>query len=312
MMMCGTALPSRTRMPPSSHASRPGIPPPGFQLPDITTLGGVRLQVADLERSIAFYRDLLGFQVLDRQGPWGGKRAALGPLGDNAPVLLELREKRTARAVPRRGLLGLYHFAVLLPSRDALGAFLMRIDAASVRPGMADHGYSQSLYLNDPDGLGIEIYADQPPESWVHRDREIVGRVDPLEIDDLVTLGEHFVWTGMPADTRIGHVHFFIGDLDEGARFYHAGLGFDKVGWSFPGALFVSAGGYHHHVGMNTWAAGAPPADDEDARLVEWELVVPDVDQVAHSLRGAGFAVDAEDSTAIARDPWGIAVRLRS
>jgi catechol 2,3-dioxygenase len=225
---------------------------------------------------------------------------------------VELREKRTARPVPRRGLLGLYHFAVLLPSRDALGAFLMRMDAAGLRPGMADHGYSQSLYLNDPDGLGIEVYADQPRETWVHRDAEIVGRVDPLEIDELVTLGEHYVWTGLPASTKIGHVHFFIGDLDEGSRFYHAGLGFDKVGWSFPGALFVSAGSYHHHVGMNTWAAGAPVASDDDARLVEWELIVPDVHAVAHSLRREDFDVAVEADTLVTRDPWDIAVRIRS
>jgi catechol 2,3-dioxygenase len=292
-----------------SSLTRAGIPPPGFRLPPTTRLGCIRLQIADLERSLAFYCELLGFEVIDRHGPWGGKRATLGAPGDRTP-LIELREKRGARAVPRRGLLGLYHVAVLLPSRDALGAFITRADAAGLKPGMADHGYSQSLYLNDPDGLGIEIYADQPRDTWVYREREIVGRVDPLDADRLVILGEHFTWTGLPPGTTIGHVHLFIGDLDAGARFYHEGLGFDKVGWSFPGALFVSAGGYHHHIGMNTWAAGAPPASDDDARLIEWELQVHDAPAVAASLQRAGITTTTDADAFLARDAWGTAVRI--
>jgi catechol 2,3-dioxygenase len=296
---------------PSFDRSHAGIPPPAHRLPDTAHVGRVRLQVADLDRSLAFYRDLLGCAVLERHGPWGGKRVTLAPHGE-AVALIELHEKRGVRAVPRRGLLGLYHFAVLLPSRPALGALLMRLDAASVRPGMADHAYSQSLYLTDPDGLGVELYADQPRETWVVRGREIVGKVDPLDVDELVTLGERYVWHGLPAGTRIGHVHLFIGDLAAAARFYHEGLGFDKVGWSFPGALFVSAGGYHHHVGLNTWAAGAPPAGDQDAKLIEWELVVREPDRTAENLRSRGFVVEDGGGSWLARDPWGIAVRLRA
>lgn len=287
--------------------SRAGIAPPAYRLPDTARVGGVRLQVADADRSLAFYRDLLGFHPLETLGPWGGTRVRLGAADGTG--LLELHEKRGVRPVPRRGLLGLYHFAVLLPSREALGACLMRLDAAGVQPGTADHDYSQSLYLTDPDGLGVEIYADQPRERWTIRDREIVGRVDPLDVDELVTLGEPYAWTGLPAGTRIGHVHLFVGDLAAAAHFYHEGLGFDRVGWSFPGALFLSAGGYHHHVGVNTWAAGAPPATDADARLIEWELVGASA-SVAESLRERGFSTEDAEGAIVAQDPWGIRVRV--
>jgi catechol 2,3-dioxygenase len=177
---------------------------------------------------------------------------------------------------------------------------------------MADHGYSQSVYLSDPDGLGLEIYADQPRDTWVLRQQEIVGKVDPLDTDELVTLGEPFAWSGLPPRTKIGHVHLFIGDLEQAGRFYYEGLGFDKVGWSFPGALFLSAGGYHHHVGLNAWAAGAPPAGDDDARLLDWQLLLPDAvsaNAAADSLRGCGFGVDPDATGWLARDPWGTAVR---
>ncbi len=297
-----------------SDSVRAGIPPPGFRLSDTTRLGCVRLQVADLERSLAFYRDLIGFEIIDRHGPWGGKRATLAAAGDAVP-LIELREKRAARAVPRRGLLGLYHFAILLPSRDALGAFITRADAAGLKPGTADHGYSQSLYLADPDGLGVEVYADQPRETWTYRDREIIGRVDPLDVDQLVVLGEHFVWSGVPPRTRIGHVHLFIGDLEEGARFYHEGLGFDKVGWTFPGALFVSAGGYHHHMAMNTWKSAGAGKRGPALGLGKVEIIVPgadDLGELGERMSHHGVATRDDGRTLAFDDPWANLVEVRA
>ena len=237
-------------------SAHPGIAPPGFRLPARSHVGSVRLQVADLERSIAFYRDVVGFTGIARTN--GGARLSARTGG---PVLLELDEKPGVRPVPRRGLLGLYHFAVLLPTRQALGAFVRHLADVPMQIGMADHSYSQSIYLYDPDGLGIEVYADQPRETWVVRNGEYVGTVDPLDVSALLAIADPAPWPGLPAGTTIGHVHLYIGDLAEAAAFYHAGLGFDRIG-SFPGALFVSAGGYHHHVGLNTWAAGAPVAGD--------------------------------------------------
>src|SRR5262245_30022431 len=288
-----------------------GIAPPSFRLPAGTRVGRVRLQVADLERSLNFYRDLIGFHVHELDC---GKtaRARLGAQGAQE-VLLELDEKSGARPVPKRGLLGLYHFAVLLPTRPALGAFLKHLRKESAHVGLADHAYSQSTYLTDPDGLGIEVYADQPRETWTYRDGEIVGTIDPLDTAALMQLAGDLTWQGLPAGTTIGHVHLHIGDLNPATAFYHAGLGFDKVGWSFPGAIFVSAGGYHHHVGLNTWAAGSPAATNADARLLEWQLIVPDGKsrkQLEENLRESGIRVDHAGDDLVAKDPWGTVVRI--
>jgi len=286
-----------------------GISPPGFRLPARSHVGSVRLQVADLDRSIAFYRDVVGFTGIMRTN--GGARLSARA---GEPVLLELDEKAGARPVSRRGLLGLYHFAVLLPTRPALGAFVRHLADVPMQIGMADHSYSQSIYLYDPDGLGVEVYADQPRETWVAHNGEYVGTVDPLDVNALVAIADPAPWPGLPAGTTIGHVHLYIGDLAQAAAFYHAGLGFDRVG-NFAGALFVSAGGYHHHVGLNTWAAGAPVAGDHDARLLEWRLVVPDrqtVDDLARHLAQAGIETERDGDNFLARDPWNIAVTVKS
>jgi catechol 2,3-dioxygenase len=117
----------------------------------------------------------------------------------------------------------------------------------------------------------------------------------------------------MPAGTVIGHVHFHVGVLREAEAFYHSALGFDKTAWSYPGALFLSAGGYHHHVGTNIWAAGSPAATPDDARLLEWELVLPspaDVDAAAASAAASGHGVQEDGADRLLTDPWGITVRI--
>jgi catechol 2,3-dioxygenase len=136
---------------------------------------------------------------------------------------------------------------------------------------------------------------------------------EPLDARELVRAGGDGSWTGAPRGTTIGHVHLFVGDLAAAERFYHAALGLDKVVWSYPGALFMSAGGYHHHLGTNTWASGAARAEDGDARLLEWELVVPDrgdAEAAARSLGAAGYSTTESDRGWLAADPWGTMVRL--
>lgn len=290
-----------------------GIRPPTFRLPDAAHVGAVRYQVADLQRSLWFYRDLVGLYVIDRQDSDVAPRARLGA-ADGRAVLLELVEKAGARPIPRSGRLGLYHSALLLPSRAALGSFITHLNAAGFPVGSADHSFSEALYLRDPDGITLEVYADRPRAEWVIRDGEIVGTLDPLDTAALVDLAAGSPWAGVPAGSVIGHVHFYVGDLDEAASFYHAALGLDKVGWSLPGALFLSAGGYHHHVGANTWLSGAPVATDADARLLEWELVVPDrgsLIAVANSLGHAGYPVSPVGPDFRAVDRWGIAVKIK-
>ena len=289
---------------------RAGLAPSGFRLPDETHIGRVRLQVADLDRSVTYYENVLGMRTLSRSG----RSAQLGAHGDDR-TLLELIEKVGARPVPRRGLLGLYHFAILLPDRAALGRFIEHLEEIGTYAGMSDHLVSEAVYLSDPDGLGIEVYADRPRDTWRLADRQLEMATKPLDVASVIASAGGTKWDGLPPGTVIGHVHFYVGDIDRAASFYHEGLGLDKIVWSYPGALFMSAGGYHHHVGVNTWAAGASPATDDDARLVEWELIVPAATAVqgaAASIATAGFAIERDGDAMLASDDWGIRLRLRT
>ena len=287
-----------------------GLAPKGYRLPPATHVGRVRIQVADLDRSISYYEQVIGFRVLERSG----SVARLGPQGDDA-TLLEIHEKPGVHSVGRRGRIGLYHFAILLPNRPALGRFLKHLADVDERAGMSDHFVSEAIYLSDPDGIGIEVYADRPRSAWRHEARQLTMTTIPLDVEDLIAAGGNEPWTGAPAGTTIGHIHLYVRDIDQAAAFYHDALGFDKVVWNYPGALFMSAGGYHHHLGTNTWAAQAPVATDDDARLIEWEVVVPstrDVADAAASLESAGYHVERSGETAAARDPWGTQLRLVS
>jgi len=294
----------------SGASSDYGVAPKGYRLPPATHVGLVRIQVADLDRSIAYYEEVIGFRLLERVGGV----ARLGPHGADV-TLLEIHEKPGVHSVERRGRIGLYHFAILLPDRAALGRFLKHLSDIGERAGMSDHFVSEAIYLSDPDGIGIEVYADRPRTAWRHEARQLAMTTIPLDAEDLIAAGGDEAWAGAPAGTVIGHIHLYVRDIDEAAAFYHDALGFDKIVWSYPGALFMSAGGYHHHLGTNTWAASAPVASDDDAKLIEWEVVVPtahDVADAAASLESSGFRVERHGETAAARDPWGTQLRLVS
>jgi len=286
-----------------------GVAPAGYRLPAATRLGRVRLQVAEVDRSLTYYREVLGFQVLERTEA----RAILGARGDDAP-LIELLERRGATPVSRHGRLGLYHYAILLPDRAALGRFVAHLAEIGEGAGSSDHRVSEALYLRDPDGLGIEVYADRPRSEWRHAAGQLIMAVDPLDHESLLRAAGDEPWSGMDAGTVIGHLHLHVGDLDRAEAFYHAGLGLDRIVWSYPGALFLSAGGYHHHLGLNTWARNAPQAGEDDARLLEWEILVPSVDDARRALENlvaAGHAVESDTDGGVARDPWGTALRIR-
>ncbi|MGH7560286.1 MAG: VOC family protein [Gemmatimonadales bacterium] len=281
---------------------------PRFRLPPETRIGTVALAIADLDRSLDYYRTVLGFRLLDR----AGSTARLGAAGSDR-ALVALHAEPGLVPVPRRGRLGIYHFAVLLPDRGALGTFLRHASTLDARIGSAEHLVSEALYLIDPDGITIEVYRDRPREEWPIRQGQIVASIDPLDTEGVLAAGAGRAWEGLPAGTTIGHVHFFVDDLAEAEGFYHAALGFDKTFWGLPGMLFVAAGGYHHHVGLNTWAAGAPVATERDARMLYWELLVPDratADTAADSLRRSGRTVAQVDGALSARDAWGITVRI--
>lgn len=288
-----------------------GVAPSGYRLPEATRLGQVRLQVRELERSLAFYENVLGLRVIERSA----RTAALAAHGE-ARALVQL-EARDGIAPSRRGRLGLYHFAILLPDRPALGRFVQHLADLNVRAGAGDHRVSEAFYLTDPDGLGIEVYADRPRETWERLGRELVLATDPIDAAGIVASAGGKPWTGMPAGTTIGHVHLHVGDLERAQAFFGDAIGFDRMTWSYPGALFLGAGGYHHHLGTNLWAGPmAQPAPADEARLLEWTIAVPssaDVSEVAASVKRAGFAFELSTATElVTADPWGTQLRITS
>lgn len=283
-----------------------GIRPPGYCLPDETRIGAVRLQVSDLKRSRAFYQQILGFDVVNETS--NSLRLAA-----HGRILIELQAGATTPLPPRH--LGLYHFAILLPDRASLGRCLTHLAQRNVRLGASDHLVSEALYLSDPDGLGIEIYRDRPRPEWRTHGHEIAMATHHLDFESVMAAANGSAWNGMPAGTVIGHLHLHVGDIEEARRFYHEALGFDLMAWSYPGALFFSAGGYHHRLGTNTWAGPSATAPAATApRLLEWDLVLPatgDVAAAAQSLLSAGFTVAPEEiGGSIATDPWGTEFRL--
>ena len=283
-------------------------PPPGYRLPARLALGPVRLEIADLARSISYYTKVLGLRVLEESAG----RASLGPIGEQK-VLVELNQVRGAREHPYNRRLGLYHFAILLPTRSDLGKFVAHLAHINAYAGQADHFVSEAFYLRDPDGLGIEVYADRPRAEWpVSRGKLEMG-LDPVDVESLLAAAGG-KWDGAPAGTIIGHVHLHVGDLSEGENFYHRALGLDTTA-SLPSALFLSAGGYHHHLGTNSWAGNGPHPTEGDARLLEWTIELPrqsDVEDAVKSISGAGYAVSADGSDRLVSDPWNTRFRLRS
>jgi catechol 2,3-dioxygenase len=188
-----------------------------------------------------------------------------------------------------------------------------------VRAGAGDHLVSESFYLQDPDNLGIEVYADRPRSTWRRVGRELMMATDPVDVGGLLQAAGEVRWTGAPAGTTMGHVHLHVGDLDQADTFYSESVGFDRTVWHYPGALFLAAGGYHHHLGTNTWAGvGATSPEINDARLVEWTIVLPDrtsLTEVGESLRRGSYSVvpkgDADPrQELVTRDPWGTQLRF--
>jgi catechol 2,3-dioxygenase len=240
-------------------------------LPDDAHIGRVGLTVTDLVRSVAFYRDVLGFRASTRDG----RIAHLGAAG--GPVLVELHETPNAIPKPRRST-GLYHFAILVPSRAALGRSLRRLTERHwPLTGASDHLVSEALYLDDPDGLGIEIYRDRPRHEWPRRNGQLAMATDPLDVQGVHDEpGAEAAWTGLDAGTVIGHVHLHVPHLDAAEALYCGRIGFDPTVRGYPGALFVAAGGYHHHLGLNTWTGiGAPPPPEHAVGLRSFTIESP-------------------------------------
>ncbi len=275
-----------------------------------TRMGAVHLTVSDLERSRGFYERVLGLGAFEQDD---GK-LGFGP--DSGNVLVELTGDSAASRLDRRAT-GLFHLAILLPSRPDLAVALARIAQARwPLDGASDHLVSEALYLSDPDGNGIEIYRDRPRDEWQYRDGSLQMATIPLDLRDV--MGElkegDDVSPTVPAGTTIGHVHLQVAELEEIEAFYNGILGFDVVVRGYPGALFVSAGGYHHHLGLNTWnsaSGSSPPPGSVGLRF--YDIVLPNADElraVLARIHAAGIETAADGDAAIVRDPSGNRVRL--
>jgi catechol 2,3-dioxygenase len=275
-------------------------------LADATRLGEVHLTVTDLERSLVFYEQAIGLRVHRRDDA----TAALGTGGDD---LVVLHEDRSARPAGRHG--GLYHVALLYPTREELARVAIRLAITRVPiQGASNHGTHEAIYLPDPDGNGLELAADFPREQWpdISSPEGYGSGPAPLDLDSVLATvaGEDPSAHAAPGLT-VGHVHLHVGDLDAATRFYRDGLGF-AVMTDLGTAVFVSAGGYHHHVGINVWRGrGVPPVPADAVGLRHWTLVVADADELAAvraRLQAIGAPVEDRDEGVLSRDPSGIAV----
>jgi catechol 2,3-dioxygenase len=271
-----------------------------------THIGAVHLTIRDLDRSIRFYEAHLGFSLhrRDDRTAW---------LGAGGPDLLVLSQCDKAPRV--RGTTGLYHFAILVPSRADLARALRRlVETETVMQGAADHLVSEALYLGDEDGNGIEIYRDRPRAEWPFVNGQLRMAADPFDFDGLLAEPGGTGGGGLARGTAIGHVHLHVARLDEAQHFYVDVLGFELMQRYRPSALFVSAGGYHHHIGLNTWAGvGAPPPPPGAIGLKDFDVVLPNepaVAAVASRVAAAGIPTEPVDRGCLVHDPAKNAIRL--
>ena len=274
-----------------------------------TTIGAVHLTISDLRHSIRFYEAHLGFVVhrQDDRTAW---------LGAGGPDLLILTQDETAPRV--RGATGLYHFAILVPSRaDLARSFRLLVQTGIVMQGAADHGVSEALYLADEDGNGIEVYRDRPREDWPQLAGRLQMGVEPLDLEMLLSeAGEADSGAGLAPGTVIGHVHLQVSQIAAAEAFYVGILGFELTLRYGRGASFVAAGGYHHHIGLNTWAgAGAPPPPSGALGLRYFVVTLQSaaaLAAVADRVRAAGVPAESLDDGLLIRDPSRNAILLAS
>ena len=274
----------------------------------------VELAVSDLPRSVDFYERVLGLPLIARDE----HRAELG--WDPARPALALADIAAPTPLPP-GATGLYHVAWLHPSRAALAETVLRVaSSAWLIEGASDHGVSEALYLSDPDGLGIEIYADRPREQWEHPPggHGVKMVTLPLDVDDLLAQSAAEPTPSMPAGTAVGHVHLKVSDVPRAANFYRERLGFEEQA-TLPSAAFLAAGGYHHHVGLNSWQSrGSTPAPDSAPGLrgIEFELGGPAaleaLERGLAEAPGQRLGARAEEQRVSVTDPDGVPLRFVS
>mgnify|MGYP002223857580 CR=1 FL=1 len=273
-----------------------------------TYVGHVNIKVQNLERSLTFYKEVLGFQILEQID----QTVKLTTDGKTSVLSIE----QPKNVVPKQGnTTGLYHFALLLPKRSDLADIVHHFAEIGIRYGSSDHLVSEALYLSDPDGNGIEIYIDRDPSEWTWSNGEVAMAVDPLNFEDLLSERNQKSWKGLPVGTVMGHIHLHVSELKKTEQFYSKGLGFEVVNRFGNQALFISTGKYHHQIALNTWAGvGAPTPPLNSVGLESFTIVLADEatrNNVIARLKSIGVSVTEENGSVITNDPSGNRIYLK-
>jgi catechol 2,3-dioxygenase len=268
-------------------------------------MGRVALTVGSLDRSLNYYQNSLGLQLHRRDGD-------TVYLGSGHEELLVLTEEPNGR--PTRGTTGLYHFAILVPSRLELGRiFNHLIRTQTAIGGFSDHAVSEAIYLTDPDGHGIEIYRDRPRSEWEYPDGRLRLVTEPFDAEGVLNelQGHDPAFNGMKPETTMGHTHIHVAHIPQAEAFYNGLLGFEVMARYGNAASFVSAGGYHHHLGMNTWAGvGAPPPNPDSWHMQWYEIITPDLDAIEARLATADLSYSQEENILYVTDPSQNNIRI--
>jgi catechol 2,3-dioxygenase len=271
-------------------------------------VSSLHLKVEDLERSLSFYKDMIGFKVMKKT-----EHKALLTADGQSPLLtieqpgnVSPKEKRTT---------GLYHFALLLPNRKDLGLVIKHLTFMKYPlQGGSNHGISEAVYLSDPDGNGIELYADTPPSTWERDNGLLVAKGEPLGVEGIIASAGSDEWQGLPTNTIMGHIHLHASELQKTKLFYTQGLGLDLVMKIENSALFFSTGGYHHHVALNTWnGIGASRPSNNSVGLKYYSFVLPNNEvrqHVIQQIKNLGYAVQTRNGNYMTEDPSGNQIQL--
>jgi len=281
-------------------------------IPDKTRIQSIDIRVRDLKDSLNFYSDLNGFKIVD-QNDFEAILSSTGVL----PYIIKLTEDKSA-PVRIKGSTGLFHMAFLFPNRKELARVFMRLFKNNIKfQGFSDHLVSEAIYLLDPDGNGVELYTDKPRDQWQESHGQILMDTLPLDLSKVTSeLDDPEIWNGIHPDTTLGHIHLNVSELKKAEEFYNEILGFRITNTQFPKALFLGAGGYHHHIGSNTWMLDKrAKADENSLGMTSFTIRIPDdnyINLISERAEENKLNVFSDNKSVLIKDFDNINIRIIS